>query len=216
MDWENARFNMVEQQIRTWSVLDKGVLDLLLQLKREDFVPAVHRDLALVDMEIPLGNGVKLWQPKMEARAVQVVALKPTDRVLEIGTRTGYVAALMAKLSKHVYAVDINEQMADTARTNLAKVGITNVTVEVGDAVRGWAKHASYDVIIASGSYPLAPEFLFEQLAEGGRLFAVVGEEPVMTATLFTKQGGEIKRQGLWETVIAPLNNAPQPEKFTF
>ena len=216
MDWDNARFNMVEQQIRTWNVLDKGVLDLLLQLKREDFVPAAHRDLALVDMEIPLGNGVKLWQPKMEARVVQTVALKPTDRVLEIGSRTGYVAALMAKLAKHVYAVDISEEMADATRANLAKASIGNVTVEVGDAVRGWAKHAPYDVIVASGSYPLAPEFLLEQLTEGGRLFAVIGEEPVMTATLFTKQGGQIKRQGLWETVIAPLNNAPQPERFSF
>jgi protein-L-isoaspartate(D-aspartate) O-methyltransferase len=216
MDWDKARYYMVEQQIRTWQVLDQAVLGLLFQLKREDFVPAAHRELALVDMEIPLGQGVKLWQPKMEARVVQTLALKSSDRVLEIGTRTGYVAALMAKLAKHVYSVEISPDLADIAGKNLHRAGIENVTIEVGDAVAGWDKRAPYDVIVASGSYPLVPEFLFAQLAEGGRLFAVVGEEPAMTATLFTKKNGQIVKQGLFETVIAPLVNAPQPERFSF
>ncbi|MBV8658482.1 MAG: protein-L-isoaspartate O-methyltransferase [Burkholderiales bacterium] len=216
MDWENARFNMVEQQIRTWNVLDQAVLNLLFQVKREEFVPAAHRELALVDMEIPLGGGAFMWQPKMEARAVQQVALKPTDRVLEIGTGSGYLAALMGKLAKHVYSVEINPAFAADARARLAKAGVHNVTVEEGDAAQGWSKHAPYDVIVATGSYPTEPAFLFEQLAEGGRLFAVVGEEPAMTAKLFTKQNGQVKVVPQFETVIAALANAPQPERFAF
>ena len=216
MDWENARFNMVEQQIRTWNVLDQAVLNLLFQVKREDFVPAEHRELALVDMEIPLANGARMWQPKLEARVVQSVALKPSDCVLEIGTGSGYLAALMGKLAKHVYSVEINPAFATAARDRLTKAGLHNVTVEEGDAARGWSKNAPYDVIVATGSYPTEPSFLFDQLAEGGRLFAIVGEEPAMTATLYTKQNGQVKAVHQFETVIAPLANAPQPERFAF
>ncbi|PHV12536.1 protein-L-isoaspartate O-methyltransferase family protein [Chitinimonas sp. BJB300] len=216
MDWEQARFNMVEQQIRPWEVLDMTVLALLSEVKRENFVPAARRDMALVDMEIPLIAGAKMWHPKLEARAVQEVALTGTERVLEIGTGSGYLAALMSKLAKQVYSVEIDAALADQARSNLAAAGIQNVTVEVGDAAKGWSKYAPYDVIVATGSYPTIPAFLYEQLAEGGRLFAVVGDEPAMTASVFTKVAGSIKQEKLFETVITPLVNAPQPARFEF
>lgn len=216
MDWEIARFNMVEQQIRPWDVLNLTVLDLLSKIKREEFVPAVHRDMALVDMEIPLGGGRRMWQPKLEARVVQDVQLKGSDRVLEIGTGTGYVAALMAQLAKQVYAVEIDAALAETARSNLVAAKILNVTVETGDAARGWDKHAPYDVIVAGCAYPTVPDFLWSQLAEGGRLFAVVGELPVMTAVLMTKVGGKVTQKNLFETVLPSMVNAPQPERFVF
>jgi len=216
MDWELARFNMVEQQIRPWDVLNQTVLDLLFQVKREAFVPPAHRDMALVDMEIPLSNGSSMWQPKLEARVVQELTLKASDRVLEIGAGTGYLTALLAKLAKQVYAVEIDSALAAVASENLIANGIENAKVEVGDAVRGWDKHAPYDAIVAGGSYLTTPEFLFAQLAEGGRLFAVVGELPVMTASLFTKVGGAVKQEKLFETVLPPLTNAPVPERFVF
>ncbi|MGQ5521653.1 protein-L-isoaspartate O-methyltransferase family protein [Chitinimonas sp. PSY-7] len=216
MDWEQARFNMVEQQIRPWDVLDMTVLALLSEVKRENFVPAARREMALVDMEIPLSAGAKMWCPKLEARVAQEVALKGTERVLEIGTGSGYLAALLSKLSKQVYSVEIDAALADQARSNLDAADIKNVTVDVGDAAKGWSKYAPYDVIIATGSYPTVPEFLFEQLAEGGRLFAIVGDEPAMTASVFTKVAGSVKQEKLFETVIVPLVNAPQPVRFAF
>ncbi|MEH6459871.1 protein-L-isoaspartate O-methyltransferase family protein [Chitinimonas sp. JJ19] len=216
MDWDQARFNMVEQQIRPWDVLDLTVLQLLSVVKREDFIPAVHREMALVDMELPLAPGRKTWSPKLEARVVQEVALTGKERVLEIGTGTGYVAALLGKLAKQVYTVESDAALAAQASEHLAAAGIQNVTVETGDAVRGWSKHGPYDVIVASGSYPVAPEFLFEQLAEGGRLFAIVGDEPAMSGTLFQKQGGSVVATKLFETVVAPFANAPQPARFVF
>lgn len=216
MDWELARFNMVEQQIRPWDVLNQTVLDLLYHVKREAFVPPAHRDMALVDMEIPLGNGRCMWQPKLEARVAQELTLKNTDRVLEIGTGTGYLTALLAKLTNQVYSVEIDSAQAAIAQDNLAANGIYNAKVEVGDAARGWDKHAPYDVIVAGGSYLTTPEFLFAQLAEGGRLFAVVGERPVMTASLFTKVSGAVKQEKLFETVLPALTNAPVPERFVF
>jgi protein-L-isoaspartate(D-aspartate) O-methyltransferase len=216
MDWEKARFNMVEQQIRPWEVFDQTVLNLLFHVKREDFVPATHRTLALVDMAIPLGNGRYMWHPKLEARALQALALKATDRVLEIGVGSGYLTALMAKLARHVYGVEIDPALAEVARQALGRVGFNNTTIEVGDAARGWATHAPYDVIVAGGSFLLDPSHLFDQLNEGGRLFAVVGEEPVMSATLYTKTGGSVRAEKLFETVLPTLEHVPQPERFTF
>lgn len=216
MDWELARFNMVEQQIRPWDVLNQTVLDLLFHVKREAFVPPAHREMALVDMEIPLGNGRSMWQPKMEARVAQELNLKASDRVLEIGAGSGYLTALLAKLTSHVYALDIDSAQAAIANENLVANGIYNAKVEVGDGAKGWDKHAPYDVIVAGGSYLTTPEFLFAQLAEGGRLFAVIGELPVMTASLFTKAGNTVKQQKLFETILPALTNAPVPERFVF
>lgn len=216
MDWEKARYLMVEQQIRPWDVLDQTVLQLLLDVKREDFVPASHRDVALVDVELPLPDGRKLWQPKLEARAVQDAHVKAGDRVLVIGSAVGYVAALLGKLAKHVYAVDTDAELCANAREALRAAGIHNVSVEAGDAVRGWAAHAPYDVIIATGSYPVRPDFLFEQLADGGRAFIIVGEEPAMTATRFVKLGSKVHEEKLFETVVQAFKGAPQPERFHF
>ena len=217
IDVERARFNMIEQQVRTWEVLDQAVLGLLSRLKREDFVPPAYRSLAFVDMEIPLGHGEKMLQPKLEARMVQDLALKAGDRVLEVGTGSGYVTALLASLCGHVYSVDIVPEFTRAAASKLAAQAIANVTLETGDAARGWDKQAPYDVIVLTGSTPLLPESFKASLQPGGRLLAVVGEPPVMQAQLVTSiGGGTCSSISLFETCIAPLRNALQPERFVF
>ncbi|MDK2122651.1 protein-L-isoaspartate O-methyltransferase family protein [Parachitinimonas caeni] len=217
MDFEKARFNMVEQQIRPWDVLDQTVLNLLFKLRREDFVAANQREIALADLELPIGHGQKMWQPKLEARVAQELAIKPSDRVLDIGSGSGYLAALLAGLARHVYSVEIQPELAEQAKSNLARAGIKNVTVEVGDAVLGWDKHSPYDVIVAGASMPVVPDSLKQQLAPGGRMFVIVGSAPVMSATLITRDQadgfGELR---LFETMMPPLQNAPQPSRFTF
>jgi protein-L-isoaspartate(D-aspartate) O-methyltransferase len=217
LDIERARFNMVEQQIRTWEVLDQRVLDLLLKVRREEFVPQQHRALAFVDMEIPLGHGEKMLAPKMEARMVQELTLRPDDRVLEIGTGSGYTTALLASLASHVCSVDIIADFTRAAGAKLAASGIANVTLETGDAARGWGREAQYDVIVLTGSVPVLPESFQHSLRPGGRLIAVVGEAPVMEARLITCTApGAYRTAGLFETCIAALRNALQPEKFVF
>lgn len=217
MDFERARFNMVEQQIRTWEVLEQRVLDLLFRVRREDFVPPEYRGLAFVDMEIPLAHGEKMLAPKLEARMLQELAIKATDRILEVGTGSGYMTALLASLGAHVYSVEIVPEFSREAAEKLAAHGITNVTLEVGDAARGWSRHAPYDVIVLTGSVPVLVGAFEQSLAAGGRLLAVVGEPPVMEAQLITCVGaGARNRTGLFETCIPPLRNAPQPQKFVF
>ena len=217
MDIEQARYNMVEQQIRTWEVLDQNVLDLLFRLKREDFVPPTYRALAFVDMEIPLGHGEKMLQPKLEARIVQELGIKKADRILEVGTGSGYMTALLAALGEHVYSVDIIAEFVRTAAGKLAAHGIRNTTVEEGDAARGWSPHAPYDVIVLTGSTPILPRAFQENLNVGGRLFAMVGEPPVMEARLITRLGRDAYNStSLFETCVAPLKNALQPERFVF
>ena len=217
MDFERARFNMVEQQIRPWEVLDQHVLDLLLRVRREDYVPEQYRALAFADMEIPLGHGEKMLQPKIEARMLQELAVKSADRILEVGTGSGYMTALLASLGNHVYSVDIVPEFTRSAAVKLAAHGISNVTLETGDAARGWDKHAPYDVIVLTGSVPVLPEAFQKSLNPGGRLIAVVGEPPVMEAQLITHvSAGACNSVGLFETCIAPLKNALQPERFVF
>ena len=217
LDVERARFNMVEQQIRTWEVLDQRVLDLLLAVRREEFVPQQHRALAFVDMEIPLGHGEKMLSPKMEARVIQELTLQPADRVLEVGTGSGYMTALLASLTNHVYSVDIIADFTRTAAAKLVACGINNVTLETGDAARGWGTQSQYDVIVLTGSVPVLPEIFQNSLRPGGRLFAVVGEPPVMEARLVTCTApGAYRSAGLFETCIRALRNALQPEKFVF
>lgn len=217
LDVERARFNMVEQQIRPWEVLDQRVLDLLFRVRREDYVPARYRALAFADMEIPLGHGEKMLAPKLEARMVQELALHPADAILEVGTGSGYMTALLASLGSHVYSVDIVPEFTQTAGARLAANGITNVTLETGDAARGWERHAPYDAIAVTGSLPVLPEALPKSLRPGGRLIAVVGEPPVMEARLITcVADGAYSTTGLFETCIAPLKNALQPERFVF
>ncbi len=217
MNLEQARFNMVEQQIRPWEVLDQAVLDLLYAVPREEFVPAAFRKLAFVDMEIPLGEGEAMMAPKVEARVVQELALKKTDRVLEVGTGSGYLTALLARCAAHVYSLEIRPKLAAFGRDNLARHGADNVTLEVGDGARGDAKRAPYDAIVLTGSTPVLPAGLKEQLAPGGRLFAVVGEAPVMVAQLVTCTApGAYGTRALFDTVLAPLVNAAQPPRFKF
>jgi len=217
IDIERARFNMVEQQIRPWEVLDQQVLDLLFEVRREEFVPAQYRNLAFADMEIPLGFGEKMLAPKIEARMLQELAIKPTDRILEVGTGSGYMTALLARRGAHVYSVEIVPDLSAQAMPKLNAHGITNVTLEVGDAARGWAKHAPYDVIVLTGSVPVLAEEFERELNPGGRLLAVVGEAPVMEARLVRCAGaGACSALELFETCVPPLRNAPQPPRFVF
>jgi protein-L-isoaspartate(D-aspartate) O-methyltransferase len=225
MDIEQARFNMVEQQIRTWEVLDQSVLELLFQVKRENFVPAAYRSLAFIDMEIPLGpnagEGQVMMSPKLEARIVQEVAPKAHERVLEVGTGSGYLAALLAKKAERVRTIEISEKLALTASANLAANQITNVEVKVGDAAQSPAAFVTpnevFEVIVLSGSVPMLPEAFLPHLAVGGRMFAIVGDEPAMKATLMTKTGAtSYASQVLFETVLPPLIHAAEPSRFRF
>jgi len=217
MNLEQARNNMVEQQIRTWEVLDQDVLDLLYVVPREEFVPGKHHALAFSDLQIPIGEGGRMWEPKLEARVLQELHLKKTDRVLEVGTGSGYFAALLAHCAAHVLSVEIKPALAQLGKRNLERHGTENVTLEVGDAAHGWPGHAPYDAIVLTGSTPVLPPSLQQQLAAGGRLFAVVGERPVMTARLVTcTEPGAFHAVDLFETVIDPLVNAEQRPRFRF
>lgn len=217
MDIEQTRSNMVAQQIRPWYVVDDNVLDLLFKLKREEFVSAESRVMAFVDMEIPLGHGQVMLTPKMEARIVQELHILKTDKILEVGSGSGYMTALLAERGAHVYSVEIIPELKAMAETNLRAHGIANVTIEQGDAARGWSQHAPYDVIVLTASTPALPEAFQNSLNPGGRLFAIVGEDPVMEAMIITCVApGEFTSTTLFETSTPPLINALQPARFTF
>ena len=215
-DYDRARFNMIEQQIRPWDVLDTRVLDLLSAVRREDFVPPAYRTLAFADLELPLANGFRMWTPKMEARVLQELQVQSSERVLEIGTGSGYLTALLASEAGDVTSVEIDAATAADARTRLARHGFTNVRVDVGDGARGYGNEV-YDVIVLTGSTPLLPERFFEQLSPTGRIFAVVGERPAMRARLIHAEApGARTATDLFETVIDPLVNAATPARFEF
>jgi protein-L-isoaspartate(D-aspartate) O-methyltransferase len=221
MDIEQARFNMVEQQIRTWDVLDQSVLELLFACKREDFVPVAYRSLAFVDMEIPLGEGQMMMPPKLEARILQEVAPKPHERVLEIGTGSGYLSALLAKKAAKVASIEYFQTLAVSAAAKLAAAGIGNVEITTGDAAHSPANFVDaqqqFDVIVFAGSLPVLPAAYLPHLAVGGRLFAVIGDAPAMKAMLYTKTSEQnTVALELFETVVAPLINAEEPSRFTF
>ncbi len=217
MDLEQTRFNMVAQQIRTWNVLDDNVLDLLYKIKREEFVPAENRAMAFVDMEIPLGYGQVMLTPKMEARIVQELHIKKTDKILEVGSGSGYLTALLADQGAYVYSVEIVPELKTLAENNLKMHKITNITIELGDAARGWPKNEPYDVIVLTASTPALPDTFLKSLNPGGRLFAIVGEDPVMEALLITCAApGEFTTTKLFETSTVALINALQPTRFTF
>ena len=217
MNLEQARLNMVESQIRTWEVLDQTVLDLLLTIKREEFVPAQYRELAFADMEIPLGHGEVMLAPKMEARMIQELGVRKTDKILEIGTGSGYVSALLAKLGGQAVSVERIKEFSQSAKRKLAGHGLQNIQLHVGEGAEGWPAQAPYDVILLTGSVPLLSESFQQQLAIGGRLFAVIGEPPIMTAYLVTRVSTQgFKSVGLFETSIPPLRNVKQPERFVF
>jgi protein-L-isoaspartate(D-aspartate) O-methyltransferase len=216
MDIEQARFNMVEQQVRTWEVLDPEILDLLFVVRREEFVPPAYRALAFADLEIPLGDDERMWTPKMEARVLQELELKPSETVLEIGSGSGYFTALLSKRAGEVVSVEISARLLAEARAHLAAAGVRNARLQGGDGARGWDSDA-YDAIVLTGSTPVLPESWLKQLRPGGRIFAVVGDAPAMKArmTRWTAPGA-IVHEDLFETVVAPLKNAPQPARFVF
>ena len=211
-----ARHNMVEQQIRPWDVLDQDVLSLLDQLPRDEFVPENYRNLAYADLRIPLGHGQVMLEPKVEARIIQALEVQKSDKVLEVGTGSGYMTALLATLGDHVYSVELHSELQVEARLRLAAHDIANVTLESGDAAQAWDTHAPYDVIVITGSMPLMPEHYRHSLKVGGRMFVVVGDAPAMEAHLITRLGqGEFTDQVLFETDVPPLENAQQPNRFT-
>ena len=221
MNLEQARTNMVEQQIRPWDVLDQDILDLLYTVPREEFVPAAWRNLAFTDMEIPLAPGApegeRMWAPKLEARVLQTLAPRRSDRVLEVGTGSGYLTALLAHRAAHVYSVEINPALAAFGRGNIARHGVDNVTLEVADGARGCAQWGPYDIVVLTGSVPAMPAAVLDSLAPGGRAIAVVGEAPVMTARLFQRSaGGAFTTTDLFETLLAPLSGCEQPSRFRF
>lgn len=216
MNLEQARFNMVEQQIRTWDVLDPRILELVGHAPREDYVPVQFRQLAFADMNLPLAHGQVMMQPKTEARVLQELEINPSDRILEIGTGSGYLTSLLASLGKHVHSVDIFPDFSRDALEKLARHGHKNVTLEVGDAAGGWDRHAPYDVIVLTGSVPMLPEAFKASLAPRGRLFAIVGRSPVMEALLIRKVDNGYSEASLFETDLPALVNARAPATFVF
>jgi protein-L-isoaspartate(D-aspartate) O-methyltransferase len=221
MDFEQARFNMVEQQIRPWEVLDQDVLNLLFTVKREDFVPAAYRAIAFTDMEIPLGHDQFMLAPKIEARILQEVAPKQAESALEVGTGSGYLTALLAKCTKHVTSIEYFDDLSQGAATRLRAAKIENVTLKVGDAAQSpdafIEGEAKFDVIVLTGSVPVVPQAYLQRLNVGGRFFAVIGDAPVMKATLVTKTAeGQLVSADIFETVVPPLVNAAQPSRFDF
>lgn len=221
MDFERARYNMVEQQIRPWDVLDQDVLDLLLGMRRDEFVPPAYRAMAFVDMEIPLvvdgrQTGEVMLAPKVEARMLQAVAPKKHETVLEIGAGSGYMAALLAHFARRVVTAEIREDLARFAGANLQRAGVSNAAVEHRHGLRA-APGASFEAIVLSGSVPFVPEPLLDRLAVGGRLVAIVGELPTMTAQLVTRVADrQFSAEVLFDTVALPLVDFPKKEKFVF
>jgi protein-L-isoaspartate(D-aspartate) O-methyltransferase len=217
MDLEQARFNMIEQQIRPWDVADATVLHLLAVVRREDFVPLAHKALAFVDMEIPLGHGQCMLAPRVEARMLQDAAVKKHEKVLEIGTGSGFMTALLAHRAQRVLTLELKPELAQMARTNLQKAGIHNAEVRVANGAVGAPDDGPFDVIMLSGSVAEVPPALLAQLRVGGRLIAIVGEEPVMRATLVTRTGeADYLTRQPWDTVAPRLLKFPEPSHFHF
>ena len=215
LNFEEARHNMIVQQIQPWNVHDEKVLELVQRVPREDFVPAEYKVHAFTDINIPLGNGQEMMSPKLEAFMLQALQVQERDKVLEIGTGTGYVTALLASQARHVITVDIDDDMQERAEKNLIAHRITNVTYDVGDGASGWDNQKPYDVIVITGSLPFLPESFQSNLNVGGRLFAIVGDAPSMDVILITRiKDNEWTHQVLLETDIPVLINAVQPERF--
>ncbi|HWP13569.1 MAG TPA: protein-L-isoaspartate O-methyltransferase [Ramlibacter sp.] len=222
---EQARYKMIEQQIRPWNVSDAQVLELLSVVHREDFVPMAQKALAFVDMKIPLqaaaeqaiAQGHCMLEPKVEARMLQELHVGPKDKVLEVGAGSGYMAALLGRRAQRVITLEIDPQLAKTARANLQRAGIGNVEVREADGSKGLPSEAPFDVILLSGSVAEVPHSLLEQLKVGGRLAGVVGVEPVMRATVITRTGqASFSTAQPWDTVAPRLANFPEPSRFHF
>ncbi len=217
MNIEQARFNMIEQQIRPWNVLDQDVLDLLHVVKREQFVPQAYENLAFADVEIPLPGGESMFNPKIEARILQELNLKKHENVLEIGAGSGYMAALMAHQARQVTTVEISPQLKAVAEQNLARAGVQNVTVVEGNGASGWEKDAPYDVIVISGGLDNMPESFLKQLKVGGRIAAIVGQAPAMQCVVVTRVSeAAYDTVTIFETNVKMLSGAPAVSRFTF
>jgi protein-L-isoaspartate(D-aspartate) O-methyltransferase len=217
MNIEQARFNMIEQQIRPWNVLDQDILDLLFVVKRENFVPSAYQNLAFADVEIPLPGGEAMLAPKIEARILQELGLKKHETVLEIGAGSGYMAALLAHKGARVTTVEINPALKALAEQNLARAGVSNATVELGNGALGWAKGAPYDVIVVSGAFEVLPDEILKQVKVGGRIAAIVGQPPVMEACIITRTGEDsYNTVKVFETDVKYLEGAPVPSHFEF
>jgi protein-L-isoaspartate(D-aspartate) O-methyltransferase len=222
MDVEQARLNMIEQQIRPWDVLDQSVLDLLYTVRREEFVPPQLRALAFADIELPLridgvDTGEVMMAPKVEARLLQELGIEAHEAVLEVGTGSGYMAALAAHRAHTVLSIEIDRRLFSFGAANLDRAGIRNVRVELGDGALGWSDRAPYDIIIMSGSLPVLPDALLAQLKIGGRLAAIVGEAPAMTAQIVTRiSEASHDTLILFETCLKPLRHAWRPDPFRF
>jgi protein-L-isoaspartate(D-aspartate) O-methyltransferase len=217
MNLEQARFNMIEQQIRPWDVLDSHVLQLLAVVKREDFVPSVHRALAFADMEIPLAGGQCMLTPRVEARMLQDLAVRKHEKVLEIGAGSGYMAALLAHKAQRVISLEIVPELVTLARANLQKAGVHNAEARLGDGAKGVPVEGPFDVIVLSGSVAEIPQSLLQNLKVGGRLAAIVGEEPMMRATFITRTSETaFQTSQPWDTVAPRLLNFPEPSRFRF
>jgi len=216
-DVEKARYYMIEQQIRPWNVAAPDVLDMIAQVKREDFVQPAHKALAFADTALPLPGGQSMLQPRIQARLIQDAAIKPSDKVLEIGTGSGYTAALMARLAQRVISLEINAEVADMARANLHSAGLHNVEVRQTDGAQGAAADAPFDVILLGGSVAEVPQVLLSQLKLGGRLVAIVGEEPIMHAQVVTRTSEtNFTSEEKWDDNAPRLLNFPQPASFKF
>lgn len=217
MNLEAARFNMIEQQIRPWGVVDTWVLDLLKKVPREAFVCAKHKGLAFADLSLPIGLDETMWQPKIEARILQALVPSRTDRVLEIGTGSGYLTALLASCSAHVTSIDIHGGFLETAKKRFISNKIDNIDLSLRDGAIGWHAKDLWDVIVLTGSVPNLPLAYRDMLAPQGRLVAIVGQEPVMEAVLLVNQNNDgWVKSSLFDTLIRPLVNVERPSDFTF
>ncbi len=217
MNIEQARFNMIEQQIRPWDVLDAHVLHLLSVVKREDFLPLAHKALAFVDMEVPLTGGEVMLAPRVEARLLQDLGVQKHEKVLEIGTGSGYMAALLAHRAQRVITLEINPDLARMARASLQAAGVHNAEVRQLDGSRGVPVEGPFDVILLSGSLAEVPQSLLMHLKAGGRLGAIIGDEPIMRATFVTRVGeAQFRTVQPWDTVAPRLQNFPEPSRFSF
>ena len=217
MNFEQARSNMVEQQVRTWEVLDTEVLDILEDIQREDFVPVRYRKLAFADLNIPLANDQIMMKPIVEGRMLQALGLQPDETVLEIGTGSGFVSACLARMAKHVVSVEIFENLADTARRALKEKEVDNVELFTGDAMEDWQPEQAHDVVVVTGSVPSVPEHFRGWVNPGGRLFVVSGEAPAMEACLHTRLNtSEWREESLFETDLPRLVNSEIAPRFEF
>jgi len=216
-DLEQARFNMIEQQIRPWDVVDAAVLHLLTVVKREDFVPSPFKAMAFVDMALPLPGQQVMLAPRLQARLLQDAAIQPTDKVLEIGTGSGFTTALLASQAQRVISLEINPELADLARANLQRANIHNAEVRCADGAQGAAAEGPFDVILLGGSVAEVPHALLAQLKVGGRLVAIVGDEPIMHALVVTRTSDtNFKTDEKWDDNAPRLHNFPQPSAFKF